>query len=634
MTRNTYDDVQVYEMREVFRVKADAISLVELFHTTNTAYVIPSYQRRFVWGPDKAEELLEGIFNDFINEDAVHLTSIGTILVCGVPTGARNPYGKKDQQTKAPNIIWEVVDGQQRLTFFAIAAHALKMRLDNLMQEGLDYSPSSELELFYSTARRATGNERVPCIIREEDNFDVHPFQSPVAQLLSRFISGSNSPYTAVEDEAMEAERLELVCQTVSSWVDAKLNAVNLGDFTEYFLQGCQVIRVEADNQDVAFNMFEPLNSTSEPLTALEVYRSKVVKKISNGSMLMKRTYELVDNANANRDEVIRKSNDLVFFTCQLYSGTRPGKSFVPLKKYLDTKVDRSFIEVLEKNADFLRTVWLDQTEDSSWFDDDTKNCIRFLKAAKHDIAIPLLGRYYITNPEHLPRVAKSVAAFFALWRANNPTNNLPDVYRRLLADAGDDDMSMCTGNLKSPTELTSYFKQQLRQRMGCSTEADLFETWKECKYLYYDVVKAVCRLFIFLHIGDTLKINLRPDDPWKRIDDIEHIVPQAMNFPWVNQIGNLTFLPSKVNRSISSMEWREKRPIYQSLAATHRGQQDEWVSWPSAVTEYLRDSASPAICHLADIATHETWGQQESDQRSDEIKKHVWRVLYDQWLA
>ncbi len=128
---------------------AHAIPLLKLYETVNKAYVIPIYQRPFAWDSRKAEELLNAVLED-ANENA-KITSLGTLLICNIP-GA-NPFGNNTPTTVAPSTMWEVVDGQQRLTVFAIIGHALNERHKSLVVNGLMYSPPLEFEMLFATSR-------------------------------------------------------------------------------------------------------------------------------------------------------------------------------------------------------------------------------------------------------------------------------------------------------------------------------------------------------------------------------------------------------------------------------------------------------------------------------------------------
>ena len=399
-------------------MKADALPLSKLYDNLNKAYVIPCYQRPFAWDAEKVINLVTSIFDDAKTDSK--LTSIGTCLFCEViNTGGKNPYGNNAPHSDAPNTVWEVVDGQQRLTALALVGFALRERMKTLAATGLEYSPPLELDQLFRTSRKMNG-KTVPVLIRDEDNFD-SGLKSDLARLLNYFAGNEPKPAIGV--------KLSRALDEVHSWVNENLDADSFPTFCSYFLSQCQFVQVVADDQDTAFSMFEPLNSTSAPLTAFEVFRSKVTRTLQPEPPSFPETYKLLDYDNALRDDVIKRSNELIFGTAQAYSGKRPKIHLVGLKQYLDGQATLDFVKRLEEGATFFNHVWRAQDFKAAWFDEETKNCIRFLKAAHHEAPLPILIRYFYTNPDRLSEVAKAIVGFFALWRAAFPTNKLPEVY-------------------------------------------------------------------------------------------------------------------------------------------------------------------------------------------------------------
>jgi hypothetical protein len=72
-------------------------------------YIVPDYQREYVWTEREVQQLLEDI-NEQIDASSSREYFIGTVLVS--PTAEKNHY--------------EVIDGQQRLTTFFLLLCALK----------------------------------------------------------------------------------------------------------------------------------------------------------------------------------------------------------------------------------------------------------------------------------------------------------------------------------------------------------------------------------------------------------------------------------------------------------------------------------------------------------------------------
>lgn len=89
------------------RIENHKYSIEEAFR--ECFYIVPDYQREYVWTDKEVHQLLEDI-NEQIDAGATREYFIGTVLVA--PTNQKNHY--------------EVIDGQQRLTTFFLLLCALK----------------------------------------------------------------------------------------------------------------------------------------------------------------------------------------------------------------------------------------------------------------------------------------------------------------------------------------------------------------------------------------------------------------------------------------------------------------------------------------------------------------------------
>lgn len=617
-------------------MRAEAIPLQALYSNTNKAFIIPDYQRPFAWDADRATNLLDAILEDSRKPEPE--TSIGTFLFCPISSKpGTSQFGNNTYESLAPEGLWEVVDGQQRLTVLALLGFALQRRQDALRKDGLRFTPPLEFQLMFGASRLARGRQ-VPLIIRDEDNFDL-PWRSELARLLDGFLLGNRIPVSST--------RLTEVLDRIEEWVAQRLSAATFEGFCQYLANNCQCIKVTADTQDIAFMMFEPLNSTNEPLTAFEVYRSKLIRSFRNrhrSAPDLCKTAHYLECDSIKREEVARRSDNLSFVTAQAYSGRRPQKTFLRLKRFLDDQVNEPFVERLEQGSEFLEQVWGDQSSPALVADEIARDCIRFLKASAHPVVIPVLLRYYYTNSRDLPEVAKSLAAFFALWRSAYPTNKLPEVYRPLLSEGDTDDMSFESGRLKSCAELRQYLRAKLEARIGQTpTGSSGKDVWINLclQNLQYGIVKAVCRFMIFVDLGATLKANLRPNDTWTALDDIEHVLPASAHptTQQVDAIGNLTFLPPEVNRSLQDIDWHHKREAYRMLASASRPGSiqthfADGIAIPPGVVAYLANEHAPALAHLDDLAGQSDWGESQIQTRGRRLVEVCWQRLYEGWLS
>lgn len=118
------------------RIENHKYSIEEAFR--ECFYIIPDYQREYVWTDKEVHQLLEDI-NEQIGTGNAREYFIGMILVS--PTLERNHY--------------EVIDGQQRLTTFFLLLCALKQ----MFQEQEQYQTISSL---ISTSYTGRGGKRGP----------------------------------------------------------------------------------------------------------------------------------------------------------------------------------------------------------------------------------------------------------------------------------------------------------------------------------------------------------------------------------------------------------------------------------------------------------------------------------------
>ena len=147
-----------------------------------------------------------------------------------------------------------------------------------------------------------------------------------------------------------------------------------------------------------------------------------------------------------------------------------------------------------------------------------------------------------------------------------------------------------------------------------------------------------ICRLFVLLDMESSLKTNLLPDDPWTITDDIEHIAPISsnINVEILNSLGNLTFLPISVNRSIQNMPWDKKREVYSLLASPGRSNATTFIDsspLPPGVVDYLANAQSSALTHLNLISCNQSWSEQEIKSRNDAMLSKIFKTLYMDWL-
>lgn len=363
---------------------------------------------------------------------------------------------------------------------------------------------------------------------------------------------------------------------------------VQLFAFSNYLLERCCFTVIKPVSQVRAFDMFQSLNATGTPLTAIETFKPLVVNvadsegkqfKNSNFENCFTQVEQLMKNLRSASSKNKRTNEYLTLFALT-YEGKNLSKQFSNQRKWLIEKFEKDcslredslssieekkeFIHQMGDVATYCQKVIYSPTNLENYLHefcqvDKSKRklasfCLLYLQDANHKMAYTVLSRFYALairnqiNPEEEKKeddlnaqenflmACQVVAAFFTLWRSALPNTGLDDVYRKLLQEK----MSWKKGNSKVNIEvLQTHFKNALEEK-GIGTE----ETWKNkaINYLRYDNVQKVCRFVLFVTSNDTItdakepglmKIGTSGSFPsyleWNSDDlkSIEHIAPQ-----------------------------------------------------------------------------------------------------------
>ena len=88
------------------------MSITEIYNGDKATYEIPIYQRNYAWGKDEISTLIQDVYDACNNNKSTYF--IGTLV-----------------SFHRGNQIYEVIDGQQRLTTIYLVLNALEITLKN-----------------------------------------------------------------------------------------------------------------------------------------------------------------------------------------------------------------------------------------------------------------------------------------------------------------------------------------------------------------------------------------------------------------------------------------------------------------------------------------------------------------------
>lgn len=499
------------------------------------------------------------------------------------------------------------------------------------------------------------------------------------------------------QDHLWEFERPDLVeIIKKKDFSDKKTNSYILCELVQtisvchYLLDRCCFTIIQPTDDDWAFDMFQSLNATGTPLTAIETFKPTVVNTVDGESMHQfkdsdsDKSFKKVENFLSEATTAAQKNkrtNDYLTSFFVAYDGRTMSTHFSYQRKVLNNVYEslstfaekESFVKKMGNYAEFYQKWIKYDGKDNSTFPgigssndaDIASMLILFLKDSKHKMAITMLGSMYETVIEQEPAsidafisVVKSVAAYYFLWRSSFSNSGLDSTYREFFKKNKD----------FSVDAIKSYLKDVLKNR-----EIDTLESWKSkaINYLKYDSTgKDVIRLALLVAAHDTIPDDTKKGlikigrsgcskymsvDKWLSPDlkTIEHIAPQInKNNLWdvslydthiesYQSLGNLTLLPQELNSSAGNKGWKEKLLYYKSVAEKDPAKNSEIENKASTLGITLNAStielmkASTFNEHLSSISSmsaDDIWNKNLVDNRTDVMLDIIWTRI-SKWI-
>lgn len=625
--------------------KPKARGLYQIFNEQGKGFIIPYYQRDYSWDEENIKQLMDDLIGgaERLLEDEDNMRFLGSSIVMEASPSDLEEIEERAQPTKVETII----DGQQRVSTFALLSVVLHKKIRSLSEEIPNEDPylnikqpsSFWLERLSNVYSLNTGfgpSPRKPIVIRKEEDVwtfeeDISSHNSYVSSYIFNYIhsdsanefdpevrglvrrnvrlledyvnkisiahihgsdmedtfpSGIDLIEEHIQKEIWNHEREDLsqiLMDYDGDGGDARHNVnalANLFLLSSFFLDRCCMTVIRPEREELAFDMFQSLNATGTPLTAIEVFKPLVVKSEEDegsgykGSKSKKhfdnieRLFNRVTSTKTKRT----RTNKLVTNFALTFSGEKLTSRFGRQRKWMQKKYrsrggiseKRDFTKVFSDVSSYFYDAWILYNPDEGEYLDEIRSheeadiasaCFLYLKDVNHNISNGHLSRFYsrIINStgddpvDEFVESVKATAAFYTLWRSTQSTSGLDNVYRRLMRHGGIEDSPVVQpmrwtgpdGSLTSDN-LKKYFRDVLERR-----NIDEEEKWVERSTpgnLSYDTVKKVCRFCLFAASHDTIVDDSNPGlakegssgsspyltvDRWKSSDlQLEHIAP------------------------------------------------------------------------------------------------------------
>lgn len=509
---------------------------------------------------------------------------------------------------------------------------ALSWFFDRPITDFSPYRPGSDAEAFRKNLREVT--KWVDKIANAED--EMGAFVPDVNTLLA---GNYLKLFFKFRTRGQEANYQGDVMRAASIHLEIK-NLVRLLAFGNYFVNQVAITRVEAADERYALDIFDALNSTGEPLTAIETFKPRVIRfeqstaegfESSASDEYFREIAGYLDRFRSDGRRQAATKEILVSFAYYM-TGYKLGFTPALQRKYLRDKYEeisgaaeaeskRRFVKSIRDILDYRDRFWeLKNLVTQLPGETDREEVLFYLavlKDAKNPLSIPVLCRYYVDacnrdDFQDYKQAVKAVAAFMLLRRsATVTTKGIDSDYQNLMSRGrrtGNNSKPLKLGLeeesiLPSIDELKEYLKSYLANR---PMEIVDKQSWKRhfLNAPIYDRPELARAMLLIASnnakpsrddvsllnkVRESRELRYISLDSWmsSAYESIEHIAPQSNRSnnwldelygdpAFVHRIGNLTLLPQGENNVLADHGWNRKRLLFKAFSADSEDELEE----------------------------------------------------------
>ena len=536
---------------------ANKYLLSEIFAPDNkTKYIIPKFQREYIWNKDNWEELL----NDVLESDGNHF--IGSIICINKGTDTFNPE-------------LELIDGQQRLTTVSLVFSAIYQLLKDKIKDNDDELRTELTNLKWSLTLRHTQNLRIELSYQNNNHQDYQAVLSEIGVI-----------------DFSDANLKNIGNRRIYKAYKYFLNRLENFSEKELFgllekIKATMIVKIEVSSHSDAFLLFESLNNRGVPLSAIDLIKNKML------SELEKRAGLTIDESFTKWNKIINALPEYTIqerFIRQFYNAF---KSNADIKVGNYSKATRSniikiyetliannptyiFDQLIEKSSIYNELVFPDDLELEPYISIKAEliDLSNVQAAPAYAFLLFLFSNYKGQEITFYKEVIRLLIKYFIRRNITDfpNTRNLDQIFIDIVEELYNDKEKV---DIKYITEyFTNSERFSPKDKFEEYLNGDLYEMNVEATRFVLSKIEESKR--------QTKEINRnfwQKDRSNKLIWSIEHIFPEGKNIPkswlkmiadgdkekaevlqekYVHKLGNLTL--TIYNQSLSNFEFTKKR--------------------------------------------------------------------------
>lgn len=523
------------------KIEANKVEFKKVF-SEEFWFLIPEYQRSYVWQVDNISELVEDLIFAFENKPENDYF-LGSLVL------------KKIEGSSYPE--YQVLDGQQRLTTFFIMMAVLRDIIEDASTKDTIhrkiYQERNKLE-------NIPARMRITYKIRDKvedfiNDFIVEREGTLKVEELRNYIDSDNVSLSNMANGIL----------FLRDFFEEKQEEIDLEEFTGFIFNKAIFIYVSTDNTEDAFRMFTILNDRGIPLTSADILKSQNIGVLTTEKEIHKyaKTWEEIEGKHGeNFDRFLQfvrtilvkekaRANLLEEFNEKIYNVKLPGK--VKLEMGKDT------FELIDKyNSIYEDIIELQDTSLSNEY----KNLITVMKIGfrSEDWIPPLMYYCYKFGTDRIDEFLRKLEyKFTGNWVCGvTPTLRL-DAMNNILKAIDNTDRDNID-KLINNENLFEVDEDEFRKNIEGNIYKKQYARYLLLKleYLMSDNTVHLSG-YNYITVEHVLPQNPSDDSQWKK-----DFTDEEREY-WTNKLANLVLISKRKNSALGNFDFEEKKKVYLS---------------------------------------------------------------------